>query len=113
MMQGYHYTDLFYWEHRLGTWLSGLLRGARADHQTFSLYNCRTVLETLIARPLDERNAANVMFALIRELWPELLSVPIFSGAKYLSVPTVAADIEAVPVNAENQAQIAKPRPGE
>jgi hypothetical protein len=86
-LMGYHYTDLFYWEHRLGAWLSGLLRAARLDHFTFTLYNCRAVLETLIARPLDERIAADAMFALIREMWPELLTVPIFSGAKYLTIP--------------------------
>ena len=84
-MKGFHYTDMFYWEHRLGTWLSGLLRAARADHHTLILYNCRRIIETLIARPLEERNTANVMFALMHEMWPEVLSVPIFSGSKFLS----------------------------
>jgi hypothetical protein len=82
---GYHYTDLFYWEHRMGAWLSGSLLGARFDHLTFILYNCRSILELLLARPLEDRNSAAVMFALIRDMWPELLSLPIFSGAKYLA----------------------------
>lgn len=86
-MQNYHYTDLFYWEHRLGSWLAGLLRATRADHHTFILYNCRRVIETMIARPLEERISADVMFGLMREMWPDVLSVPIFSGSKFLSAP--------------------------
>jgi hypothetical protein len=86
-LKGYHYTDLFYWEHRMGTWLAGVLRGARADHLTYILYNCRTVIEALIARPLEERVAAAAMFALIREMWPEVLSVPIFSGSQFREIP--------------------------
>jgi SAM-dependent methyltransferase len=95
-MKGFHYTDLFYWEHRLGTWVSGTLRAARADHLTYILYNCRTLIETLIARPLEERNTADVPLALIREMWPELLSVPIFSGSKFFSTTDEGAEMVSV-----------------
>lgn len=94
LIQNYHYADLFHWEQRQGTWLAGHLRGMRTHHLTCMLYNCRRIIEAMLARPIDERNNATVMYALIRNMWPEILNAPISSGERFIDVPELLPNAE-------------------
>ena len=82
-----HYSDLFYWEHRMGAWHAGMVRGLKLSHRTHTLYNCRAILTAMMARPLPDRARAQVVWALMDELWPEVLQAPIYSGSTYLDRP--------------------------
>lgn len=87
-MKGYHYTDIFYWEHRMGAWLGPSIRSTRMVFDTYILYNCRLLLKVMMAQPLEERVSASVIFDIMAELSPESLRVPIFSGSKYIEIPS-------------------------
>ncbi|HEX8105598.1 MAG TPA: hypothetical protein VF533_23480 [Solirubrobacteraceae bacterium] len=82
-----HYTDLFYWEHRLGGFHGGMVRGMKVSHNTYVLYNCRNLLKLLMARPLPERAAGTVVYRLIEHLWPEVLEEAVYSGARFVDNP--------------------------
>ena len=85
--RGFHYSDMFYWEHRLGGWLGPMIRGQRAVFETYIIYNSRALLELMMSRPLEDRANASIVVALIERLWPEVLDVPVFSEAKYVDLP--------------------------
>ena len=79
-----HYTDIFYWEHRLPVSYGALYRDGRAYFETYMIYNCRLILEMMLSTSLENRTSAAVVFALIEKMWPETLEAPIFSGSKFL-----------------------------
>lgn len=82
-MADLHYSDLFYWEHRLGRWHADVVRSQKVAHDTFVLWNSRRILSLLLARPLEDRFKGKAIHLLIDRLWPEVLDVPIFSGARF------------------------------
>ena len=86
-LKGLQFSDLFYWEHRMGAWHGGLVRGLKVVHRTHTLYNCRAVLTAMMARPLAERAAATVVWAMMDELWPDVLATRIYSGSKFIDPP--------------------------
>jgi hypothetical protein len=65
--QDLHWTELLCWE-----------LGRRSGPEP---YNCRAVLELLLARPLVERVGGTLLYALIDRLWPDLLDIPILTPA--------------------------------
>ncbi|HEX8104336.1 MAG TPA: asparagine synthase-related protein [Solirubrobacteraceae bacterium] len=85
-----HYTDLFYWEQRLGRWHGELVRRMKLSHPTYVIWNNRRVLTHMLARPLEDRSKARIVYALIDRLWPEVLDAPVFSGARYVERPADA-----------------------
>lgn len=77
--------DLLYWEHRMGTWHSALVLESDIAFQTLSVFNCRKVLEVLMAPPLHERRAGTLFYGILRAAWPELLRYPVNPKADALA----------------------------
>jgi hypothetical protein len=75
----YHILDLFYWEHRLGRWLTNAATEFAMVHQGFSPYNCRQLLTLILAVDEEYRRPPACLFhlALVNKMWPLLLSEPI------------------------------------
>ena len=71
-------TVLFFWEQRLGNWGAQYVAEQDIAVDTLHPYNCRLLIETLLATPRRARAAPD--FPLHRQLaqamWPEVLSVP-------------------------------------
>lgn len=77
---GIHVLDLFEWEQGHGNWLAMTqLEFDIAWKEIITPYNCREILETLLAVPERQRCAPKYRLFedLIRKLWPEVLSEPI------------------------------------
>ncbi len=69
--------DLFYWEHRLGTWLAMQSLGNDTFIDTISPFNCRAVLETMLGVDVENRKEPYLLFREICEqAFPEVLSEP-------------------------------------
>lgn len=81
LQQDYIY-DLFYWEQRIGNW--GAAFAAEFDVVTENLipWNCRELLHAGLSTPRARRRHYSCALhrAVIRQLWPELLSVPFNPG---------------------------------
>jgi hypothetical protein len=71
------YPDLFYWEHRMGAWHSQVVAESDPGLDTISLFNCRKVLECLLALELHERKASKLYHHVIKAKLPELQQYPI------------------------------------
>lgn len=59
---GYSVLDLFYWEHRLGSWLSECLNEADVVGDTFSPFNIRAYFDIVKKVPSSNRIAPNYKF---------------------------------------------------
>jgi hypothetical protein len=81
----YHYTDIFYWEHRMGCFLGQVCKRERPIHETISLFNCRNLLNMILSPSIDQRTESIVFWKLIELMCPQLLDVPFSSGGKYFS----------------------------
>ena len=72
--------DFMYWEQRMGNW--GAFFPAEQDIAIDEIapFNCRSLLETLIAAPRELRTRPKwtLFRELIREMWPDALNVPIY-----------------------------------
>jgi hypothetical protein len=69
--------DLFYWEHRMGTWHAGVVLESDVAFDTFILFNSRRVLEVLLSVPLSDRLSGAVVKEAITRAWPTLDYWPI------------------------------------
>lgn len=65
--------DLFYWEFRMPVWHGRLLLESDIAFDTYSLFNCREILATLLSVDEEARRNGTVYRAVIERLWPELL----------------------------------------
>jgi hypothetical protein len=74
---GYDAFDLFYWEHRMGTWHSQVVLESDPAFESHSLLNARAVLQPLMAVPVADRMAGTVFQRIIRQRLPELDDIPI------------------------------------
>ncbi|HZJ09373.1 MAG TPA: hypothetical protein VFD39_06750 [Trueperaceae bacterium] len=77
---GYHVLDLFFWEHRHGSWFAhncGEFTFGWRD--VFLPYNCRALIVDLLAVPVAQRTgrAVGLYERIAHELWPEVLAYPI------------------------------------
>lgn len=81
-----HYSDIFYWEHRLPGNYGAIYRSGRPYFETYMIYNCRLILEWMLSTSIENRRNAKVMFEIMKIAWPEVLEVPIFSGSKYIDI---------------------------
>lgn len=80
--------DLFYWEHRMGTWHSQVVLESDVAFESLSLYNSRVVLETLMGVTLRARLEDRSLKRIIEGGDPELLAIPFNPGPKkYKKVP--------------------------
>jgi hypothetical protein len=76
---GINILDLFYWEQRMGNWAAMGFAEADIARETFTPYNCRYLLTTLLC--VEEKYRKKPDFELYKKLimhmWPETLQVPI------------------------------------
>lgn len=76
---GVDILDLFYWEHRMGSWQAQSQQEWDIVQETFSPFNHRGLLEIMLGVPPQYRCAPD--YALYRKmqeaLWPEVLVQPI------------------------------------
>lgn len=73
----YNPNDLFYWEHRMGTWLSQVLVESDPAFDTVILFNNRKVLKMLLSIPAEQRGKNTVFSHIINNFLPELKDWPI------------------------------------
>lgn len=76
-LYNYDPYDIFYWEHRMGVWHSCIALEHDLIFDTFIIYNCRRVLNLLLAVPVEERINGTMYHELIRRQWPVLEFWPI------------------------------------
>ena len=71
--------DLFYWEHRMGSWQAMSQLEWDIVHETYTPFNCRDLLSILLSVNRRYRKAPEYKLYqdIISALWPELLSEPI------------------------------------
>jgi len=72
--------DLFYWEHRMGSWQAQGQLEWDIVQEVYSPFNHRRLLELLLSTPSQLRSAStNYSFykMLIKVLWPEVLRQPV------------------------------------
>ena len=84
----YYITDLFNWEERYGNWVTQFQTEKEIAQDEFGPYNCRNLMKIFLSVPRKYRDVhTNIYFrAMIKHLWPELLSEPVNPNSrKYLS----------------------------
>lgn len=71
--------DLFCWEQMAGRWQAQIRAEYDIAQESFAPLNCRALLLTMLAVDEAERQGPGYPFfrALIEQLWPEVLTVPI------------------------------------
>lgn len=79
---GYHILDLFYWEIKMPRWAASIQKQYDISVETFSPFNCRYLLETMLStdekyRVKQGEKGSLLTHHIIKQLWPELLMFPI------------------------------------
>lgn len=69
--------DLFYVEQRMSCWHALVLLEADPSVDTYMLMNARCCLEAGQAVPQENKIDASVLKAIISDMWPELLELPV------------------------------------
>jgi hypothetical protein len=69
--------DLYYWEYKMGSWLSHWFLELEIVGEKAILYNNRELLKHLLSLPATQRENSRVFRNIIAELWPECLDVPV------------------------------------
>lgn len=76
---------LAYWEHRVGSWLSGaILTISDFACDTYQLFNCRYILTLGISLPAYYKNRSIIYDGVLKRLWPDLLEYGIPNKVKRL-----------------------------
>lgn len=77
--KGYDLLDLFYWEHRMGSWQSQSQLEWDIIQEAFTPFNNRALLDSILAVDPRYRCEPDYLFfrALIKDLWKETLIAPI------------------------------------
>ncbi|MBY5924885.1 MULTISPECIES: hypothetical protein [unclassified Halomonas] len=81
--KGYHYSDLFYWEHRMGVFVANVAKRERPIHETVMLFNNRKILNAALSISMEDRVSAKLFYDLVEGFWPETLDVALSSGSKW------------------------------
>jgi hypothetical protein len=76
---GFNLLDLFYWEQKCGQWLAVGQTEWDWVGESFAPFNCRSLLATLLSTDVAYRVEPHYELyrALLKELWPEVLSEPV------------------------------------
>lgn len=76
---GYDLLDVFFWEQRIGRWEAQDQAEMDFALDAFTPFNCRALLETLLAVAPQHRGQPSeaLHLALIERLWPEVMTVPV------------------------------------
>jgi len=88
-VQGIDIMDLFYIEQRMGRWCTEGYTEWDIVNDCFTPFNCRAVIETLkgVNENYQREPETELIYSLIRSLWPEILSVPINPHKKHHRQP--------------------------
>lgn len=74
---GTHLLDLFYWEHRLGAWLSSAFTGFDTFRDVLAPFNCRDLLVSMLGVDITYRCEPYQLFREVcRRTFPEVLEIP-------------------------------------
>ena len=76
-LYGYDMLDMFYWEHRCGTWISEVLQETDFAFDTHAFINCRRMLEISLSAPFLSRRAGSLFTEIFKRGAPELSDIPI------------------------------------
>jgi len=74
---GVDLLDLFYWEHRCGTWVSEILQETDHAFNTHAFVNCRHIISLLLSIPFEDRVKDVVFRHVIHQELPRLSGFPI------------------------------------
>lgn len=66
------FHDLFYWEHRLGRWGSRRIQEVDLAHNVVLPFNARSILESSLGRPIDERHQKRDLVRYVRLVSPKI-----------------------------------------
>jgi len=75
--RNFHRIDLFYWEHRMGTWASTVAMEGDPAFDTHLLLNARAVLTAMLGVSLPMREKAALFHQIIADSLPELAELPL------------------------------------
>jgi len=73
----YDILDIFYWEHRCGTWVNEVVAQTDFAFNTLSLLNCRHIFKLLLSAPFHDRVNAQAFNNIISRKLPEIDHVAI------------------------------------
>lgn len=76
-IKNYDVFDMFYWEHRMGTFISQVAIESDPAFETINLFNVRFLLKNLLSLSLSERNNDILFKKVIKDKLPELSELPI------------------------------------
>jgi len=76
---GINILDLFHWEQKVGSWAAMSFAEFDIANETFTPYNCRCLLTTLLSveEKYRKKPDSELHKKLIMHMWPETLQVPI------------------------------------
>jgi hypothetical protein len=76
---GVDLLDLFYWEHRMGSWQAQSQLEQDIAQETYTPFNHRGLLEKMLSIPTSYRSAPHydLYKKLCEALWPDVLNEPI------------------------------------
>lgn len=74
---GLDLLDVFYWEHRCGTWVSEVLQATDFAFNTHSYVNCRKIIEYMLSLKFNDRVDMLLFKSVIAANLPEIEDVPI------------------------------------
>jgi hypothetical protein len=74
--------ELFYWEHRAGTWVPHFLAESDVAYENYTIVNARHIYEWLMSAPPRLRSNGAVQRGLITRYWPEAMEFPINGQVK-------------------------------
>ena len=75
----YNLYDLFYWEHRMGSWYAQSQLEWDIVQEVFTPFNSRELLDLMLSIDQSKRKKINPLLYIdaIKHLWKEVLSIPI------------------------------------
>jgi len=76
-VHGHDLLDIFYWEHRCGTWVSEILQGSDFAFNTHCYVNCRKIIELMLSVEREQRAKASIFHHVIEKYLPRLAGIPI------------------------------------
>lgn len=76
-LKNYDTFDMFYWEHRMGTFMSQVVIEGDPTFETINLFNVRFLLKHILSLSISERHSSALLKGVIEDLLPELKDVPI------------------------------------
>jgi len=94
---GYNILDLFYWEHRMGSWQAQSQLEGDIIHETFTPFNNRELLDIMLSVDVKQRckiNRYNKLYIeVMSTLWKEVLSEPVNPLSNIQKIKTVLKKI--------------------